>query len=488
MIKTIIYPFAILMGIFLLNSCEQTREEPSFSQPVIERYIEKNTFTVGGESVTTGPLKDYETDSEVVYRLTVTSEKPLAKFTVSSSSDAVSQLSRILVTEPAGVIDEAGNFTQNVNKVIIYYSYHIHPLIAASSQVMVTFTILNNNNNASSVYHTLSVIKKGSTDGKLLNVIDLQYTNVKSRGIGGCEGIVDESEGIRPEAQGNKSGPLFSFKYKMDFTNSLDAIANAKDIDLAGYRAWVTGTDPKLTASNLYLVSPSDTTVLNTTFAGATAAAIQLLGSSGTANITLAGLTKLATFKSNTSQTATDFVNAHKAAFAAIGLTLSASGAKLSWVATKRNVGFEPVKVTALTGNLDGVNDVTKVIRKNLIVRNTMRQMAKKLKDDGKDLRTVYFKRLDNIVGPNRVTAADFDILTHDNEFDTLLAGIREEGVTITGVLDLDQVYGFVMSDGKRGLIRTMPATIFLDGNSVTVAKPNSSFTYFGMIKYQNGN
>ncbi len=487
MLKNIIYSVTILLGLLLFSGCQQEVVAPDFSQPIVDRYVDKGTVTVGSEVITTGPLKDYESDSEVVYKLVVTSKKPLSAFTVSSNTDAVSQLSRVLKTEPDGVIDPKGNFTKEVNSVVIYYAYHIHPLVAALTQITLTFNLLNNSNYATSVYHTFSVIKKGSTDGKLLNVIDFRYTNATSRGIGEQERILDESEGTRPEAEANNSGPLFSFKYKFGLTNDLDAISLADDIDLVGYRTWYAGTDPVLATSNFYVVSPSDTVVLTSAYAGATAASIQFYGTSGTATVSLAGINCLATFRSNLNTTASDFVTAYKTVFANAGLTLSASSAKLTWIATKRSVGFEPVKVTMLTGSLDGLNDVTKTLRKNVIMRNTIRQMSKKLKSQGKDLRVVYFKRLDNIVGTNRVTPADFDILTHDNEFDTLLAGIQAGGQTKTDVMNLDQVYGFVMSDGKRGLFRTQGTTVYLDGVNVAVPLPNASnWNLYGMIKYQN--
>ena len=487
MLKKIIYSVVLLTGVLVYSGCQQDVVTPDFSQPIVDRFVDKGTVTVGGESVTTGPLKDYESDSEVVYKLVVSSKKPLSTLSVSSNTDAISQLSRVIKTDPADVMDSKGNFTKSVNDVVIYYAYHIDPLVAPLTQVTVTFNLLNNSNYATSVYHTFSVIKKGSTDGKPLNVIDFRYTNTLSRGIGEQERILDESEGVRPEAEANNSGPMFSFKYKLGLTNDVDAIANADDIDLVGYRTWYAGTDPVLATSNFYITSPSDTVVLTSSYAGATAASIQLLGTSGTARITLAGISSISTFRTNINTTASDFVTANKTVYANAGLTLSVSGAKLTWVATKRSVGFEPVKVTTLTGNLDGVNDVTKTLRKNVIMRNTIRQMSAKLKSQGKNLRVVYFKRLDNIVGSNRVTPADFDILTHDNEFDTLLAGIQEAGQIRTDAMNLDQVYGFVMSDGKRGLFRTAATTVFLDGNNVVVPLPNASnWNLFGMIKYQN--
>ncbi|MCL4483467.1 MAG: pilin [Bacteroidetes bacterium] len=490
MIKKIINLVAILMGILILNGCEKIGKELDSSQPVIYKYVEKDTIMVGGDTVITGPLKDYESDSEVVYKLTVTSGKPLSKFTVSSSSDAVSMLSRIVKTEPAEAIDTNGNFTKNLNKVVIYYAYHIHPLVTPLSQVTVTFTLWDISNNASSDYAIFSVIKQGSTNGKLLNVINLPFAYYGSKGIGTQYALLLPDQGISQEwSNWYVSGPFFSFKHMVGINHVPEAIEHADDIDFAGYLTRYAGTNPVLVNNKFYLASPSDSVLLTTTYAGAVAASLQLNGSSGTANITLAGITKLATFAANITTTAAIFVTANSAAFKAAGLTLTQSAGKLTWTATKPGAGFEPVKITTVTGNLNGVNDVNLILRKNLIMRTTIREMAKKQLANGKQLRVVYFKRLDNIKGPNQVTPAGFDMLTHDNELDILLAGIVAEGNIRTGPMDLDQVYGFVMSDGKRGLLRVSPRTVILDGAVVVpVQVPEAPYAgnLFCIIKYQN--
>lgn len=96
----------------------------------------------------------------------------------------------------------------------------------------------------------------------------------------------------------------------------------------------------------------------------------------------------------------------------------------------------------------------------SLKMRHTIRAMAAVLQSSGKQLRKVLFKRLDNITGANQVTAADFDVLTHDNEFDVLLAGTAASGTTYAGPVGFNEVYGFVMDDGRRGMIRTIAPTI----------------------------
>lgn len=52
-----------------------------------------------------------------------------------------------------------------------------------------------------------------------------------------------------------------------------------------------------------------------------------LTGTSGTANVTVGGVTRLATFNTNLNTTAADFVTAHTAAYDAAGITLSSSTA-----------------------------------------------------------------------------------------------------------------------------------------------------------------
>lgn len=471
----------------IFTRCEVAYDKPDFSQPAIFNSVEKGTVTVGGETINIGPAKDYETDSKVVFKITVTSDRSLSKFSVSSTSDAISQESRIIKTVPENAIDDSGNVIGKVNNVVIFYEYLIHPLVPAASNVTVTFTVLNDKNNAASSYHTFSVIKKGSTSGNLLNVISLSYLAANSNGIGTQDGLVDGTEGMRPEGQANRSGPYFSFKHGFGLTNDDDVIKMAEDIDFVGYQTRYAGTNPVLANNSYFLVSPSDTTLLYSAYAGAIMGALLLQGNSGTANITYAGLTKLATYKSNVTTTANDFVTAHKAAYAAIGLTLTASSGKLIWTATKPNVGFEPVKIATVSGNLFGVNEVNKNLRKIALMGNTSRLAIEKLKSQNKTPQVVYFKRLDNIDGPGKVTIGDFDLLTHDNEFDTLLAGIEQDGKTFAGPVQLEQVYGFVMSDGKKGLIRTDNTTVFYSGGtSASVPQPNASnWKVHGVIKYQ---
>jgi len=79
-----------------------------------------------------------------------------------------------------------------------------------------------------------------------------------------------------------------------------------------------------------------------------------LTGSSGTGNISMVGLTKLATYNSSPTQTATDFVTANAAAFLAAGVTLTSSGADLIFTTGARTKYAAPPTFTNVTLTLAG--------------------------------------------------------------------------------------------------------------------------------------
>jgi hypothetical protein len=373
MIPKIAYVPVFLIWIVTLNSCQKREAAPDVSQPLVKLNVDKASMQVGGQTIAVGPEKDYEQGSDVVYQLTVSSSRPLSKLIVKTSSGNVSPLSRVVKSLPENAVDANGNFTQNLKEAVVYYAYHIDTTVMPLSSVTATFTFQNEDKYIGSNTHTFSVIKKGSTNGKPLKVIDMPFSLYNSSGIGTQDNL-DLASYIKlttGELRKNR-GPFYSMGARMDIEVSNDAINMADRVDFVGYKTKSAGTNPVLTGGKFYLVSPSDTVILTTTYGGASA-----------------------------------------------------------------------------------TPDV-----QSLIMRNTIRTMASKLAGEGKTLRKVFFKRLDTLTGPNQVTAAYFDMLTHDNEFDTLLAGITADAQTYTGPVGFDQVYGFVMDDGRRGLIRTISPTI----------------------------
>jgi hypothetical protein len=80
-----------------------------------------------------------------------------------------------------------------------------------------------------------------------------------------------------------------------------------------------------------------------------------LLGTSGTANITAGGVTKLATWNTSLTQTGTDFVTSWADAYAAVGITLTASSGVLTFKAATKAANYHALPVVVnVTTNLSG--------------------------------------------------------------------------------------------------------------------------------------
>lgn len=394
MFKKSFYLPLVILSAGMICSCQKIESVPDVAQPMVRLLVDKGSTQIGNQTLAVGPDKDYEQDSKVYYKLTVSSSKPLSKLIVTASS-AFSPLSKVVQSEPANVIDASGNFTQKVNDVTLLYEYHIDPSVPPLSTVTVSFTLQNEQNYVGLSSHTFTVIKKGSTNGKLLTKIEMQFSVYNRDGIGTQDNL-DVASGIKlvsGEIMKNR-GPFYSIDSRNDIAMSRDAIALADKVDFVGYKTKGTGTNPVLVNGQFYLVSPSDTVILTSRFTGAPA-----------------------------------------------------------------------------------IPDT-----QSLKMRNTIRSMAAVLQGNGKTLRKVLFQRLDNIIGPNQVTPLGFDILTHDNEFDILLSGIPANGTTYAGPVGFDEVYGFIMDDGRRGLIRTISPTIqvtttvggLVPGTIYSIPNPNT--------------
>lgn len=491
----------ILLLILLGSACKKTESVSVSLQPQVFKYAAKDTIVVDGVAIQTGAIKDYEQGSDVVYQLTVTSQLPLTKFIVTTNTDVFSLLSHVIKTIPENVIDADGNFKPGNKKVVVYYAYRIDDVILPLTNVNPIFNFQNESSYVGQTYDNFQVIKKGSTNGRLLNIANLSWLKQDQYGIGNQETFDILSNG-RPDNNvryAYKRGTFYSLDLRTDVGLLADAISNADKFDFAGYFPKAASTDPKspMLANNYYLVSPSDTTVLGYSYIGSRQAGLTLLGNSGAGNITVAGITKPVTYVTNTTVAATNFVNANKAEFAAKGLVLSSTANNILWTASVKGAYSDPAVFTNLTGTLMAnqywaAGEGGSTFRKVLDLRLGIRQMGQVLAFSGKILKTTYFRRLDNVAGPNKITVADFDLLTHDNEFNTFLAGIKEEKNTVAGPMSWDQVYGFVTSDGKRGLIRTLPKSVIINGVLVAMTAPNDNTgnngerVLFCSIKYQN--
>jgi hypothetical protein len=520
-----------MAALMLLGACAMDNDTPDFAQPYIDLEVERKAVSVDGQTVNVGPEKDYEQDSDVTYQLTVSSEKKLSKLLVATSADAIDLVnSKILRTVPANLIDKDGNFTQAVNDAVIYYQYRIHTAVPPGTRETVTFTAMDEFNHAGSVSKTHSVIKKGSTQGRLLNVIDMSYVN-QQRGIAmGMQSNLhyDEAEwGYNPDrSYAENRGPFFSLKHGMDIQFGVDAIAMADDIDFVGYMVLndvlASANIAPLVNNAAYLVSPSDSLMLYSAFVGSIPYRVAFMATVPPNSInpetelpiantplyipklelTYAGITKVMQFYRDNNTTVSAFragatnppgtwpappQPGYLQEYRDAGIEINATGNRLEFRILKPFAGYEPPTWKSLEGGMDASIQEGRVYHKNNILRQIMMEMYQKLRSEGKTVKVVKFLRLDNRDDASQVTPEYFDQLTHDNELDVLLAEVEKSGDIRTGTLALNQVYGFVSSDGKRGLIRTSVAEITGNNGSVMVVPaPNGGQNnVYGMIKFQ---
>lgn len=82
---------------------------------------------------------------------------------------------------------------------------------------------------------------------------------------------------------------------------------------------------------------------------------ITLTGTSGTANVTaIGGLTKLATFATSLTVTATNFVTSHAAAYLAVGVVVTANAGLLYFESSAVGTAITAPVITNVSGNLAG--------------------------------------------------------------------------------------------------------------------------------------
>lgn len=93
---------------------------------------------------------------------------------------------------------------------------------------------------------------------------------------------------------------------------------------------------------------------------------ITLTGSSGTATVTGAGLTKTATFSESLTKTASDFVTANTSAFSAVDVTLTSSGGTLIFTADTMD-DFTTPTIANATGDLAGTVATTDVYSETIV-------------------------------------------------------------------------------------------------------------------------
>ena len=93
---------------------------------------------------------------------------------------------------------------------------------------------------------------------------------------------------------------------------------------------------------------------------GDTSRAVTLTGTSGTANVVVGGTNYLATFTSNLTTSANNFVTSHAATLLALGITVTANSGVLTFVADTDT--FPTISVANVSGDLAGTVAATSAI------------------------------------------------------------------------------------------------------------------------------
>lgn len=164
---------SLLTFITALISCSETFDHPVLNKrPVMNYSLTADTLIFihadQPDTIAVGPEKEFEVNSDVIYRLDITSEVPLTAFNVRSTSLNRSPINGVIHTEPEGAVDENGNFTMPMTQVKIYYKYHIATEDAPGEPIVLTFTTLNERNAEVVRMHTFQPLRAGSTNGTRL--------------------------------------------------------------------------------------------------------------------------------------------------------------------------------------------------------------------------------------------------------------------------------------------------------------------------------
>lgn len=135
-----------------------------------------------------------------------------------------------------------------------------------------------------------------------------------------------------------------------------DGIITTVDLDMdTGESCVFNVVNPKVRAISTVLLTSeySDVTVNSSR-------EVTLTGTSGTANVVVDGVNYLATFTTNLTTSATNFVTSHGATLLALGITVTADTGVLTFVAL--TTAFPTISVANVSGNLAGTLNTASAI------------------------------------------------------------------------------------------------------------------------------
>jgi len=127
-------------------------------------------------------------------------------------------------------------------------------------------------------------------------------------------------------------------------------------------------------------VSPTNQQIKRVSFLNSATSqsnALTLSGTSGTATILFKGVSKVATFATDLTTTAANFVTANAAAYAAVGVTLTSAAAVLTFVNDEEGVVIDAATGINLTTDLAGANVTTAAVAATSLANNDAQTLMK---------------------------------------------------------------------------------------------------------------
>lgn len=131
-------------------------------------------------------------------------------------------------------------------------------------------------------------------------------------------------------------------------SNNYDSIIKTVDLSDAAGGSFIFRVNNSLIQALTRVLVAAEYSALT----GDTTQTVTLTGTSGTANVIVDGVNYLATFTTNLTTSAANFVTSHSATLLALGITVTSNAAVLTFVADTDT--FPTIAITNVSGNLAG--------------------------------------------------------------------------------------------------------------------------------------
>jgi len=273
-----------------------------------------------------------------VSRLTIYGSVLTLSGTTTNDKEAKITINGIDNTENAVVVGSSLTDTAAAWVLANYEFYKAKGFLVSSAAAVITVVPLYGWETVNSIHVTITTVD--TLTGSLTGVFEPDMSKAKTFQITlTCNITVKKPLGA-------VEGDRIRIEFKNPSTYTVSWAAN-------GFH-FIGGTEPTVTTTGICIVEAT----VNEGFFPRTDV-ITLTGSSGTANITAGGITRLATFaaagSTDLDQTGEDFYDSWVVDFAFVGLALTEAAGVLTFTPTTRAANFYPVaKIVNVTTDLSG--------------------------------------------------------------------------------------------------------------------------------------